>query len=338
MIKFEASILPEDLNTVPDLAKKIEDQGFKSLWTPETNHNPFLPLSLAAYSTDNLELGTAIALAFPRSPMTMAYMAWDLAKQSNGRFMLGLGTQIKAHIKRRFSVDWFSPGPRLRDYILAMRSIWHSWQNNEPLNYRGEFYQHTLMTPFFQPERIEHPDIPIYIAGVNSYLCQLAGELAQGFHVHPFHTQEYLRDVIIKQVEEGAAKANRTRDDIDMTCAIFVATGKNAQEIENAKIMIKSQIAFYASTPSYKAVLEHHGMEDLGDELRKMTRAGKWMEMYELVPDELFDKVCVSGDYEELPHKVLERYDGLLDRIAYYLPYAPGEHDEMWAASLRVLA
>jgi probable F420-dependent oxidoreductase len=338
MMKFDASIVPDDLNAVPDLARKMEDVGFAALWTPETSHNAFLPLTLAAYSTDSMEIGTSIAVAFPRSPMTMAYMAWDLATQSKGRFLLGLGTQVKAHIERRFGMEWFSPGPRLRDYVLALRAIWHSWQHNEKLSYEGEFYQHTLMTPFFQPEPLENPDIPIYIAGVNQYLCQLAGELGDGFHVHPFHTADYLRDEIIGNVTVGAEKAGRSRKDVSMTCAIFVATGKDAQEIENAKVMVKSQVAFYASTPSYKAVLDHHGMGDLQVKMREMTKAGKWMEMWEHVPEELFDKVCVSGDYEELPHKVKERYDGLLDRVAYYMPYIPGENEELWQASLKVLA
>lgn len=336
MIKFEASIMPEDLNAVPDLAKKIEDMGFHTLWTPETSHNPFLPLTLSAYATQSLEIGTAIAVAFPRSPMAMAYLAWDLAAQSSGRFILGLGTQVKAHITRRFSTHWDSPGPRLRDYILAMRAIWNAWQNNEQLNYEGEFYQHTLMTPFFQPNPIEHPHIPVYVAGVNEYLSRLAGELADGFHAHPFHTVEYLRDVVTKFVKEGAEANGRTLDDVDMTCAIFVATGKTQEEIENQKIMVKSQVAFYASTPTYRPVLEHHGMGDLGDTLRAMSKEGRWMEMHELISDDFLEKVCVIAPIDELGHAVKERYDGVLDRIAYYMPFNfDDEHTEMWEASLK---
>lgn len=337
-MKFDASIIPEDLNAVPELAKKMEDMGFNAIWTPETSHNAFLPLTLAAYATEKIDLGTSIAVAFPRSPMAMAYICWDLATQSKGRFIAGLGTQVKAHIERRFGMEWFSPGPRLRDYILAMRAIWHSWQNNEPLKYEGEFYAHTLMTPFFQPAPLKHPEIPVYIAGVNQYLCQLAGEIGDGFHVHPFHTADYLRDEIIGNVKIGAEKAGRSRDDVSMTCAIFVATGKDEQDVQNNAVLVKSQIAFYASTPSYRAVLEHHGMGDLQDQMREMTKAGKWAEMWEYVPDELFEKTCVSGTYDELPHKVKERYDGLLDRVAYYMPYIPGENETLWEESLKVLA
>jgi probable F420-dependent oxidoreductase len=337
-MKFDISIMPDDLASLPATSAMLEEMGFAGMWAPETAYNPFFPLVLAAPATHRMELGTAIALAFPRSPMVMAHLAWDLAKLSNGRFILGLGTQVKAHIVRRFSSEWGNPGPRLRDYILAMRAIWECWQNNTPLNYKGEFYSHTLMTPFFQPAPIEHPHIPVYIAGVNTYLCQLAGELCQGFHVHPFHTLEYLRDVIVPNVEQGAAKANRTRADVNLTCAIFVVSGATADEVEQDKILVKNQIAFYASTPSYRAVLDHHGMGDLQEELSKMARTGRWMEMHELISDNLLAQVAVIGTHDELAHKVQERYSGLLDRVAYYMPYQKGAHDALWAASLKVFA
>ncbi|GIK63831.1 MAG: LLM class F420-dependent oxidoreductase [Chloroflexota bacterium] len=333
-MKFDVTIMPDDLNTVPETAKELEGMGFDGIWTSETMYNPFFPLSLAAYTTQKIELGTAIAVAFPRSPMIMAHTAWDLAAQSKGRFILGLGTQVKPHITKRFSTVWDSPGPRLRDYILAMRAIWDCWQHNTPLNYRGEFYQHTLMTPFFQPRAIEHADIPIYIAGVNTYLCQLAGELCQGFHVHPFHTADYLRDMVIPNVEIGAQKTGRSRSDIALTCAIFVVTGKDTEEIENQKAMVKSQIAFYASTPTYRTVMDHHGWGDLHEELNTMSRTGRWMEMHEKISDAMLEKCAVIGTYDELPHKVKERYTGLLDRIAYYFPYVSGERQEMWQKSL----
>lgn len=335
-MKFDVTIMPENLNTVPELAKELEALGFDALWSTETQHNPFFPLSLAAYTTQKMELGTAIAVAFPRSPMVTAHLAWDLAAQSNGRFILGLGTQVKPHITKRFSTTWDSPGPRLRDYILAMRAIWDTWQHNKPLNYRGEFYQHTLMTPFFQPLAIEHPNIPIYIAGVNTYLCQLAGELCQGFHVHPFNTAEYVRDVVIPNVEIGAQKTGRSRKDVALTCAIFVVTGEKPEDFENHKYMVKSQIAFYASTPTYRAVMEHHGWGDLQDELNAMSREGRWMEMHEKISDEMLEKFAVIATYDELPHKVKERYAGLLDRVGYYFPYIPGENPALWQTSLEV--
>ncbi len=337
-MKFDATLLTEDLNSVPDLVKEMEDMGFDGVWTPETAHNPYYPLVLGAYTTEKIELGTAVAIAFARSPMVTAYQAWDLARMSNGRFILGLGTQVKAHIERRFSMEWGSPGPRLRDYILAMRATWDAWQNNTRLKYRGEFYKHLLMTPFFQPPPVEHPDIPIYIAGVNTYLAHLAGELCQGFHVHPFHTASYLKDVIIGSIEEGAAKAGRDAAEVQKTCAIFVVTGANEEELEQDKVMVKSQIAFYASTPSYKAVLEHNGWESLAEERGAMARKGQWMEMYELISDDMLEEIAVVGTYDELPHKVKERYTGLLDRVGYYMPYKRNDRPDMWAESLKVLA
>jgi probable F420-dependent oxidoreductase len=335
-LKFDVTLVSDKLNDVPALAREVEAWGFAGIWTPETAHNPFLPLCLAATTTTRVNLGTAIAIAFARSPMVTAHLAWDLAAQSSGRFLLGLGTQIKAHITRRFSMPWDQPGPRLRDYILALKAIWHAWQTNEPLNYRGEFYSHTLMTPFFQPTPIEHPNIPIYIAGVNEYLCRLAGELCDGFHVHPFHTVDYLREVIIPHIEAGAAKTGRRRTDIALTCAMFVVTGQNKQAIEDEKPLVKSQIAFYASTPTYRAVLDHHGMGDLQETLSRYTRDGRWLEMHDLISDELLDKVAVIATHDELAQKVQARYDGLLDRVGYYMPFIPGERDNMWQASLKV--
>jgi probable F420-dependent oxidoreductase len=337
-VKFDATVFPDSLNEIPQIARELEDKGFDGFWTPETAHNPFLPLSLAATTTTRLELGTAIAVAFPRSPMVMAQIAWDLAAQSNGRFMLGLGTQVRTHITKRFSTEWDSPGPRLRDYVLALRAIWHAWQHHERLNYRGEFYKHTLMTPFFQPPPLEKPDIPIYIAGVNQYMCQLAGELCEGFHVHPLHTVEYLQDVIIPNVEAGAAKTGRSRQDVALTCAIFVVTGANSAEIERDKIGVRTQIAFYASTPSYRAVLAHHGWEDLQEQLSMKARRGKWDEMHHLISDEMLEKIAVVAPYDELGHKVRERYAGLLDRVGYYMPYQVGTQQTMWQESLKVFA
>ena len=335
---FDVTITPDDLNSVPDLARTVEAMGFAGIWTPETAHNPFFPLTLAAYATRRVTLGTAIAVAFPRSPMVMAYTAWDLAAQSDGRFILGLGTQVKAHIKRRFSTEWGRPAARLREYILAMRAIWHSWQQNEPLDFRGEFYQHTLMTPFFSPGPIAQPDIPVYIAGVNKHLCRVAGELCDGFHVHPFHTPDYLREQIIPHIEEGAASAGRTRDDVTLNCAIFVVTGRDEAEMRNSAAEVKMQIAFYASTYSYRAVLEQHGWADLGDRLGLLAREGKWFEMAALIPDEMLHAIAVVAPVDELAARVRDRYEGLLDRVGYYYPFVPGEREAVWQNALETFA
>jgi probable F420-dependent oxidoreductase len=325
---FDVTIFPTDLNQAGDIARRVEDAGFSGLWTAETAHNPFLPLTHAAFTTSRINLGTAIAVAFPRSPMVVANIAWDLAEQSKGRFILGLGTQVKPHITKRFSTEWRAPVPRLREYIESLRAIWNSWQNGEQLRYTGEHYRFTLMTPFLSPDPMPYADIPIYIAGVNERLCRLAGELCQGFHVHPFHTVRYLKELIIPNVEAGGERVGRTRADVSLTCAIFVVTGNNEEEMRNNAIMAKSQIAFYASTPSYSSVMEMHGWGDLASRLNAMSREGRWAEMWTEISDDMLEQIAVVAPPDELPYKVKERYDGLLDRVGYYFPFVPGEEDK----------
>src|SRR5690349_16469985 len=310
---FDVTIFPKDLNTAGNIARQVEDYGFGGLWTVETSHNPFLPLTHAASATSRINLGTGIAVAFPRSPMVMAQIAWDLAEQSKGRFILGLGTQEKAHITKRFGSEWSAPVPRLREYIEVMRASWNTWQNGVPLRYIGESYRIILMTPFFSPEPMPYADIPIYIAGVNEGLCRLAGEMCQGFHVHPFHTTRYLKELIIPNIEAGAQKAGRTRQAVKLTCMIFVVTGRTAEEIQQSMIATKSQIAFYASTPSYKAVLVMHGWGDIAQRLTKMIHENRWTEMWTEISDEMMNEIAVVAAPDELPYKVKERYDGLLD-------------------------
>lgn len=331
-MKFDVTIFPQDLNEAAGLARAVEVYGFDGLWTAETAHNPFLPLTHAASATEHIMLGTAIAVAFPRSPMVVAQIAWDLAAQSNGRFILGLGTQIKAHIVHRFSTPWSAPVPRLREYIESLHAIWRSWQTGEPLRYQGEQYKFSLMTPFFSPGPSKHPDIPVYIAGVNEGLCRLAGELCQGFHVHSFHTPRYLREVIIPAVEAGAHKAGRSRADVSLNCAVFVVPGRDEQEIRNNAVLVRSQIAFYASTPSYAAVMDLHGWSDARAELTQMAREGRWSEMGDRISDDMLAEFAVIGAPEELARKVQERYTGLLDRIGYYFAFDPhdSERRELW--------
>jgi probable F420-dependent oxidoreductase len=337
-MKFDAVIAPNSLKNVTTTAQAIEALGFDGLWTSETAHNPFLPLCLAASSTSQIQLGTSIAVAFPRSPMVTAQLAWDLAEQSGGRFTLGLGTQVKPHITKRFSATWDSPGPRLREYILSLRAIWNTFQRNAPLNYRGEFYTFTLMTPFFTPGPIQTPDIPIYIAGVNPYLCKLAGELCQGFHVHPLHTARYLREVIIPNIEEGAASTGRTRADVALACAMFVVTGANVQEIENSKAPIKQQIAFYGSTPTYQKVLELHGWGEIAVELNNLSRQGRWIDMANLISDDMLHEFAVVAHHDQLARRVRDRYEGLLDRISYYFPFEPGISEALWRDAIAVMS
>lgn len=331
-MKFDVNILPNDLNAVAETARAVETYGFDGLWTTETAHNPFLPLTHVAAATHRIQLGTGVAIAFPRSPMVMAQIAWDLAAQSHGRFVLGLGTQVKAHITRRFSTEWSAPVPRLREYIESMRAIWTTFQTGAPLRYTGDQYRFTFMSPFFTPGAIENPEIPIYIAGVNEGLCRLAGEICDGFHVHPFHTVRYLKNLIIPKIDEGAAKAGRAPATCTLASSIFVVTGSTAQEIKENSAFVRSQIAFYASTPSYSTVMEMHGWLDLHKQLNTMSREARWFEMGELISDDMLNEFAVVASVNELPHAVKERYEGLLDRVGYYFPFVEGEaeRESLW--------
>lgn len=332
MMKFDAVLFPHHLNHTPVIARAAEQYGFSGLWTSETSHNPFLPLTHAAAATSRLQLGTGIAVAFPRSPMVTAQAAWDLAAQSDGRFILGLGTQVKQHITKRFSSEWGPPVEKLRDYIGSMRAIWRTFQDGTSLRHAGEHYRFTLMTPFFNPGPIAHPDIPIYIAGVNEGLCRLAGECCDGFHVHPFHTPRYLREIILPAIAEGAEAAGRSREQVAATCAIFIVTGRNADEMRENSQFIRQQIAFYASTPSYNPVMLLHGWGDLHERLNMLSREGKWGEMGALIGDEMLAEFAVVAPTGDLAQAVRARYSGLLDRVAYYPPFDPDDTDrwELW--------
>jgi probable F420-dependent oxidoreductase len=324
---LDAALPPVPLASVPEIACAAEAFGFDALWSTETMHDPFLPGALAFEHTQRLSFGTGVAIAFARSPATLAYTAWDLAQFSQGRFILGLGTQVKAHIERRFGMPWpDSVVGKLREQIAAIRALWNTWQNGAPLDFRGEYYKLTLMSPFFNPGRIQHPDIPIYIAGVNTGLARLAGEVAQGFLVHPFHSRRYLVEVLQPAIEQGLAKSGRARSDFKVSATAFAVTSPDED------LLVRSQIAFYASTPSYRAVMELHGWGEVAEKLSALARAGKWGEMPALVSDEMLAEFAVVCRPEELPEKLKERYAGLLDRLGLYLPFTPGVKDEFWKA------
>jgi probable F420-dependent oxidoreductase len=326
------------LGDVARIARAAEEVGFGALWTPETQHNGFYPLLVAAEHTQHIRLGTAVAIAFPRSPMVMAQNAWDLQALSSGRFILGLGTQVKAHIERRYSTTWDAPVPRLRDYIGALRAIWRAWQTGEKLEYRGEFYQHTLMIPFFNPGPIARPDIPIYIAGVNEGLARLAGEVCDGFHVHPFHSVKYVNEVVRPQIAAGAERAGRSLADVALVSSIFAITGVNEVAIDATRALVREQIAFYASTPTYRVVLAAHGWQDAGEQLSRLAAMKRWSQMSALITDEMLDVFAVQAPLDRLGQAIRARYEGVLDRVCSYVPYAPGELDGTWreiAAAVR---
>jgi probable F420-dependent oxidoreductase len=333
-MKIDTNIVVGNLREVPALAQTAEAIGFDGIWSSETTHDPFLMSALIAEHTQQANLGTAIAVAFPRSPGTLAYLAWDLAALSHGRFILGLGTQVKAHNERRFGVKWEPPLAKLREVILAMRALWDTWQNGTRLNFRGQFFKLTLMSPFFNPGPIAHPNIPIYIAGVNRGLCRLAGELGDGFHVHPFHTVPYLQKVTLPAIEEGLRASGRQRSDLELVSSVFVIPGKSEAERETASRPVRQQIAFYASTPSYAPVMELHGWGETRQQLSRLAAKGRWDEMLSLISDEMLDVFAVSGAWEELPGKIIARYEGLLDRVMYYFPFVPGEMDDRWQQAI----
>jgi probable F420-dependent oxidoreductase len=325
-MKLDAALPPTRLNQVPSIARAAEATGFAAIWTQETQHDPFLPHALIAEHTTHISSGTGIAVSFGRSPATLAYSAWDLADQSKGRFILGLGTQVKAHIERRFGLEWpASVVGKLREQIQVLRAFWDTWQNGAPLNFRGEYYRITLMSPFFNPGPIEHPNIPIYIAGVNTGLARLAGEMCQGFHAHPFHTPSYLRELIVPAIIEGATKTGRTRQDVVMATSVFAATSPEEREF------CRQQVSFYASTPSYRPVLEHHGWLEVGEKLSLLAARGQWAEMPALVNDTMLAEFCTEADSPTALATALKaRYTGLADRLAIYIPYVPGEKDSFW--------
>jgi probable F420-dependent oxidoreductase len=319
-----------NLSSAAEIAKAAEEMGFNALWTPENQHDPFLPLAVAATVTTRMKLGTSIALAFPRSPMSLAYTAWDLQASSNGRFILGLGTQVKGHNERRFSVRWESPGPKLREIVLALRAIWNCWQHETPLNFKGQFYSFTLMPPAFSPGPIAHPPPPIYIAGVNPYICRLAGELCDGFHVHPFHSAKYLRESVLPQLESGAHKAGRSRKDVTIVSSVFVIMGDSQKEIEDMREKVRRQIAFYASTRTYKPVLDAHGWGDVCLRLSEKAAKGEWGVMARDITDEMLNEFAVIGSPNEAPAMLKAKYDGLLDRLMFYHADRPGQHEARW--------
>jgi len=326
-VKLDVGMLTHDLQSIPAYARKVEALGFDCLWSSETQHDPFLPLAVAASVTSTIKLGTAIAVAFPRSPMITAHIAWDLQKASNGRFILGLGSQVKGHNERRFSVKFDSPGPKLREVVLALRAIWDCWQHGTKLNFKGDFYRFDLMTPFFAPEPIEHPNIPVYISGVNAYMCRVAGEVCDGLHVHPFNSPKYLREYVQPAVNEGMAKAGRAREAFTYVTSSFVVVGDTEAEIAANARAVKQQIAFYGSTRTYEPVLATHGWQDLVPHLHRKSVEGDWKGMADLITDEMLHTYAVVGTYETIGRKLKERYDGLLDRTALYQPYQPGLDD-----------
>ena len=310
-----------DLNRAGSDAKEAEEIGYDGIWVPETSRDPFLPLTLAAEHTEAVDIGTSIAVAFARSPMTLANTAYDLNEYSGGRFILGLGSQIKPHITKRFSMEWSHPAARMREFVLAMRAIWDCWMNGTRLDFRGEFYSHTLMTPFFDPGPSEAGVPRVFLAGVGPLMTEVAGEVCDGFFCHGFTTERYLREVTLPALRRGREKAGKSMDGFEICGPSFVVTGNDEAEIEMAKSGTRQQIAFYGSTPAYREVLELHGWGELQPELNRLSKEGKWVEMGDLIDDEILEAFAVVGDPDQIGPELRRRYGDVISRISFYTPY-----------------
>jgi len=331
-VKVDGGLLAADLAGAGATAKELEDLGYDGLFTAETSHDPFFPLVLAAEHTERIELATGIAVAFPRSPMHLANVGHDLQTFSKGRFILGLGSQIKAHNEKRFSTSWFKPAARMRELVLAMRAIWACWNDGAKLEFRGDFYTHTLMTPFFQPPPSPFGPPRVWLAAVGELMTEVAGEVCDGLLVHGFTTEKYLRETTIPAVERGLARGGKTREQFVLSCPVFVITGTDDAEREQARQGVCQQIAFYGSTPAYRPVLDAHGWGDLQPELNTLSKQGQWVEMGKLITDDIVDAFAVEGEPEQVPRLILDRYGDVIDRVSFYAPYRSDR--ERWQAVL----
>ena len=316
-----------NIKGVPEEARWAEGIGYDGLCTEETGHDPLLPLALAATTTSHVTLEPRVAIAFPRSPMVFAYAAMDLQNLSNGRFRLGLGTQVKGHIERRFSAHWAAPGPRIREYVQSLHAIWDAWQNGTRLSYQGDHYNFSLMTPFFSPGPSEQSPPPVFISAINAYNCRVAGEVCDGVSLHPLTSPEFVKQKVLPPIQDGAARTERDPKAVVLTGSGFVITGPNRQAIEERKYPVRRQIAFYASTRTYSTVLETHGIEDIGVRLHEMSLKGQWEEMTGLITDDIFDKFVVAEEYDQVASAVKERFGGLLDEVVFGMDVV-GSEDE----------
>jgi probable F420-dependent oxidoreductase len=336
-MKVDAS-LNVPIQQAGQTAADLEAAGYSGGWTAETSHDPFLPLALAAERTSTMELGTSIAVAFARNPMNLANIGWDLQALSQGRFILGLGSQIRPHITKRFSMEWSHPAPRMREMVQAIRAVWDNWENDTPLQFRGEFYQHTLMTPFFRPNADDLGDFglpKIFLAGVGELMTEVAGEVCDGFICHGFTTERYLREITIPALERGRAKAGKTMDGFEIVGPSFVATGVTDEDLQNAVTGTKQQIAFYGSTPSYKGVLDIHGWGGLQEQLNALSKQGKWVEMGDLIDDDILNTFAVVGEPESIAPELGRRYGDVISRLSFYAAYH--SDPERWTAVMEGL-
>ena len=336
-MKIDTLIAAADPTTITEKSRHYESIGFDCVWTFEAMHDALIPLAYVAAATEKLEIGTNIAVAFARSPFSMAQIAWDLQRYSNGRFRLGLGTQVRQHVERRFSMPFDHPADRIADYIRCVRSVWETFQENSRPSYEGRFYKFKLINDFFNPGPLDHPDIPIYLAGVNRKMCEAAGEVADGFHVHPMHSESYLKEVVVPSLKVGAVRGGRAISDVELYAPVFTVTGVDQNEVDYMERSIRRQIAFYGSTPSYLAVLKHHGYADLGKRLNSLMREGKVEEMIKIIPEDLIEELAIVDRPENIGRRLRERYDGLLDRVSLYMAMEEEDRFTEWKNLITVI-
>jgi probable F420-dependent oxidoreductase len=317
---LRASDMPLDIARVGEDARLVEEVGFDGLSVEETKDDPYQVMALAAATTSRIRLSTNIAMAFPRSPTITAMSAWSLAKLSRGRFILGLGSQVRGHIVRRFGLEFRPVGPWMRDYVLATRAVWKCWQEQKPLDYQGSHYKLSLMVPLFDPGPIAHPDIPIHLAAVNPVMCRIAGEVADGIRVHPVCTPRYIREVMLPAAAEGARRTGRDAGRLAMAMKPLVCTAPDKATLEQRIPDVRARVAFYCSTPAYRATFELHGLGALADELAVLSKAQRWEEMPGKISDEVLHTYATVGTYDEIGGKLVARYGGLITDIEFSIP------------------
>ncbi len=326
-----------DLREVAEMAREVEALGYDGMTSGETKNDPYLPLALAATSTERIRLTTAVVIAFPRSPTATAMIAWDLQAMSKGRFVLGLGPQVKGHIERRYGMPWAPPLPRMRDYILALRAVWNAWQNRVPLDFHSDHYTLSLMVPLFDPGPIDHPDIPIQLAAVNTGMCRLAGELCQGVRPHPICTPRYIEEVMLAAVREGARKAGRDLTGFEIVPQPLIATAPTRELLEARIWDVRSRIAFYASTRTYGEVFRHHGWGALVDELHQYSVQQRWEEMPRRITDEVLDTIAVVGTQDEIAGMLRKRYGRIATGLEWGMPIRTPRDREVLKAAIAEL-
>lgn len=327
-MKIDMGMIGSSAAACGPVAADAEARGFDGVWASESVTDAFLQSQAALLTTSRVSVGTAIAVAFARNPMNVAYLAWDLAAMSQGRFILGLGSQVQAHVERRFSMPWTAPIGRMRDFLGALDAILTSWRDGSRLDYRGEHYQHTLMTPVFTPHHHEYR-IPTAVAAVGAKMTELGAELCDGLLLHGMTTTAYLDQVTLPAVQRGLDTSGRSRDALELYCPIFMVMGDTEEQIADLTQKTREQIAFYASTPAYRAVLETVGYAELQPELQELSRAGRWVEMGTLVDDTLLHHIALVGTPEDMPGLAHERFGGRLDRISSYYPWPVEDPDRL---------